>query len=238
MEQAGLNTPRHIAVIMDGNGRWAQKRGLERVEGHIQGVEAVRRTIEAAAKGGVKYLTLYAFSTENWGRPTDEVDALMELMAKAITAEAPKLKESGVKLKFIGDLTRFDEKLQWMLKSVEESETDSEGGLTVVVALNYSSRDEIRRAVQKIVDKGTKSSSSVTDETIREMLDTAAIPDPDLIIRTSGEQRLSNFLMWQAAYAELYFTEVLWPDFGEEEFNKAIKIFNSRNRRFGLVVSE
>ncbi len=210
---------------------------MERVEGHVKGVEAVRTAIASAAKSGVQYLTLYAFSTENWGRPTAEVEALMELMAKAVTSEVPELTEKGVALRFIGDLTRFEPKMQEALKAAEaEGEALKAEGrliLTVVVALNYSSRDEIRRAAQKLIDSGA---AKVSAEQIDEMLDTAGMPEPDLIIRTSGEQRLSNFLMWQAAYAELYFTEVLWPDFDGEEFAKAIKIFNSRNRRFGLVV--
>ncbi|MFI3327725.1 MAG: polyprenyl diphosphate synthase [Rikenellaceae bacterium] len=236
-DQSQFVVPKHIAIIMDGNGRWAQQRGLERVEGHAKGVEAVRTTIESAAKSGVEQITLYAFSTENWGRPTAEVDALMELMAKAIGAEVPELTKKGVRVRFIGDLNRFDQKLQAMLRNTEEigAQLAKDGRviLTVVVALNYSSRDEIRRATQKLIESGAK---TVTDEMIAAALDTAGMPDPDLIVRTSGEQRLSNFLMWQAAYAELYFTEVLWPDFDGEEFNKAIKIFNSRNRRFGLVV--
>lgn len=232
-------TPRSVAIIMDGNGRWAQARGLERVEGHIRGVESVRTAIESAVRLGVEYLTLYAFSTENWGRPDEEVDALMELMGKCITNEVPELKAKGVRIKFIGDLSRFDEKMQQGLKWAEEQTSEGER-LGLQVALNYSSRDEITRAMRSVaqqVASGEIEPEQVCEELISKNLDTREIPDPDLIIRTSGEQRLSNFLMWQAAYAEFYFPEVLWPYFGYEEFKCAVEVFAGRNRRFGLVES-
>ncbi|MFI3305714.1 MAG: isoprenyl transferase [Rikenellaceae bacterium] len=229
--------PQSVAIIMDGNGRWAQAQGLERVEGHIRGVEAVRKAIESAVRCGVRYLTLYAFSTENWGRPDAEVDALMELMGRCITNEVPELKEKGVKITFIGDMSRFDTKMQQNLKWAEEQTNEGER-LGLQVALNYSSRDEIRRAVTQIasdVRSGKMEATEITEELISSRLDTASTPDPDLIIRTSAEQRLSNFLMWQASYAELYFPEVLWPDFGAAEFDDAIKAYAERDRRFGLV---
>ncbi len=229
--------PRSIAIIMDGNGRWAQNRGLDRFEGHIQGVESVRMAIRSSVKWGVKVITLYAFSTENWGRPTAEVDALMELMAKCFVVEVPELKANGARIKIIGDRSRFSDKMQQMLAKAE-AETRDETQLLVQVALSYSSRDEIRRGVTLIAErvaKGELVSSDITEEMISASLDTESVDDPDLIIRTSGEQRLSNFMMWQASYAELYFPEVLWPDFDEAEFEKALRVYQERDRRYGLV---
>ncbi len=229
--------PQSVAIIMDGNGRWAEAQGLERVEGHIRGVESVRRAIESAVRCGVKYLTLYAFSTENWGRPDAEVDALMELMGRCVTNEVPELKAKGVKITFIGDMSRFDEKMQQSLAWAEEQTAQGER-LGLQVALNYSSRDELRRAVTKIaeeVKRGEVQPEQITDELISSRLDTASVPDPDLVIRTSAEMRLSNFLMWQSSYAELYFPEVLWPDFGAAEFDEALRVYAARDRRFGLV---
>ncbi len=218
---------------MDGNGRWAQQRGKERVEGHVAGVERVRSSIKAAIREGVQYLTLYAFSTENWGRPADEVEALMELMAKSIIAELPELTSSGVQLKYIGDRSRFSQSLQELMAG-SEMQSVEEQKLIVVVALNYSSRDEMRRAIVRLIERGV-SSELITEQMISEVLDTAGIPDPDLIIRTSGEERLSNFLLWQASYSEFYFTECLWPDFDEQEFSKALRVYEGRARRFGLI---
>ncbi len=222
---------------MDGNGRWAQLRGLERAEGHIRGVESVRTAIRSAAKRSVKYLTLYAFSTENWGRPSEEVDALMELMCMSVMNETPELKSQGAKVVIIGDKSRFSEKVQEHLNYVETQTAQGER-LTLVLALNYSSRDEMRRAVTKVaqrVESGEMRAEEVNEEAITAALDTAFMPDPDLIIRTSGECRLSNFLLWQAAYAEFYFPEVLWPDFDEAEFDKALEVYAGRNRRFGKL---
>ena len=229
--------PQHVAIIMDGNGRWAEMRGKERYEGHAAGVEPVRASLRAAARWGVKYLTLYAFSTENWGRPSQEVDSLMELFCRSVVNETPELKRQGVEIRMIGDRSRFSEKVQRYLSEAEQA---TAGGktLTLILALNYSSRDEITRAVQGIarrVAEGTLSADQISEATISGALDTAPYPNPDLVIRTSGECRLSNFLLWQASYAELYFPQVLWPDFTEQEFDTAMEEYARRDRRFGLV---
>ena len=229
--------PQHVAIIMDGNGRWAEQRGKERYEGHIAGVESVRVALKRAAKWGVKYLTVYAFSTENWGRPEAEVHALMELFCKSVAAETPALIEEGVRLRVIGERTRFSTKVQEYLTRAEQ---DTAGGerITLVLALNYSSRDEIRRAVRTLAERvkeGTLRPEDISEEVISRSLDTAFMPDPDLVIRTSGECRLSNFLMWQSSYAELWFPEVLWPDFSDADFDRAIEEYQHRDRRFGLV---
>ena len=232
-----LPAPEHIAIIMDGNGRWAKQRGKERTEGHIAGVETIRTTLRAAMKSGVRYLTFYAFSTENWGRPKAEVEALMELLCKSVISETPELKKQGVSVRTIGDRSRFSERVQFYLNQIEQETREGER-LTMVLALNYSSRDELRRAMQQLaqrVEKGELKAEAIDEKCISENLDTAFMPDPDLVIRTSGEQRLSNFLMWQASYAEFYFPEVLWPDFTEEEFERALEVYASRDRRYGLV---
>ena len=230
-------TPRHVAIIMDGNGRWAQLRGKERYYGHMQGVEPVRAAVRAAIRRGVRYLTLYAFSTENWGRPAEEIDALMELFCKSVVNETPELIRQGVEIRMIGDRTRFSEKVQ---RYLAEAEQRTAGGktLTLILALNYSSRSEITRAVRQIAARaasGELAPEEISEGTISAALDTAPYPNPDLIVRTSGEHRLSNFLLWQASYAELYFPEVLWPDFTEEEFDRAMEEYARRDRRFGLV---
>lgn len=229
--------PQHVAIIMDGNGRWAELRGKERYEGHAAGVEPVRASLRAAARWGVKYLTLYAFSTENWGRPELEVDSLMELFCKSVVNETPELIRQGVEVRMIGDRSRFSEKVRRYLC---EAEQQTAGGktLTLILALNYSSRSEITRAVQQIASRvaaGQIAPEDISEATISASLDTAPYPNPDLIIRTSGEQRLSNFLLWQASYAELYFPEILWPDFTEQEFDNSIEEYVRRDRRFGLV---
>lgn len=229
--------PQHVALIMDGNGRWAELRGKERYEGHAAGVEPVRASLRAAARWGVKYLTLYAFSTENWGRPAEEVDALMELFCKSVVSETPELIRQGVEVRMIGDRSRFSEKVRAYLAEAEER---TAGGktLTLILALNYSSRSEITRAAQRIarrVAAGEIGPTEISEATISASLDTADYPDPDLVVRTSGEQRLSNFLLWQASYAELMFPEVLWPDFTESEFDRAIEEYARRERRYGLV---
>lgn len=229
--------PRHVAIIMDGNGRWAELRGKERCEGHAAGVEPVRASLRAAVRHGVKFLTLYAFSTENWGRPEAEVDALMELFCQSVVHEAPELVRQGVRVRMIGERSRFSEKVQQALASIEEQTARGEV-LTLILALNYSSRSEITRAVRSLARKaaaGELDPERIGEETISAALDTAPYPDPDLIVRTSGEQRLSNFLLWQASYAELWFPEVLWPDFTEREFDRAIEEYARRDRRFGLV---
>ena len=229
--------PQHVAIIMDGNGRWAEMRGKDRSEGHAAGVEPVRAALRAAVRNGVRFLTLYAFSTENWGRPQAEVDALMELFCQCVVSEEEELVRQGVHVCMIGDRSRFSEKVRAALSDIEQRTADGKV-LTLILALNYSSRSEITRAVRQIarrVETGELTPGQIDEETISHSLDTAAWPDPDLIIRTSGEQRLSNFMLWQASYAELWFPEVLWPDFTEEEFDRAVKEYARRDRRFGLV---
>ena len=222
---------------MDGNGRWAKMRGKERYEGHIAGVESVRAVVRAAVKHGVSWLTLYAFSTENWGRPTEEVDAIMELFCRTVVGEAPELCRQGVRVKIMGERERFSEKVLEMIARIEE-ETSTGERLTLVLAFNYSARREIMLAAQQLareVASGAIAASDINEELFSEHLMTRSIPDPDFIIRTSGECRLSNFLLWQASYAEFYFPETLWPDFGEEAFAEALEVYACRDRRYGLV---
>ena len=232
--------PKHVAIIMDGNGRWAKQHGKERYEGHIAGVESVRGAVRAAARNGVKWLTLYAFSTENWGRPAAEVEAIMELFCKSVMGECEDLKRQGVRVRIMGERTRFSERV---LAMIDHIESFTEGGerLTLVLAFNYSSRREMVLAIQNIaqmVERGELDAASIDESVVANHLMTGGMPDPDMIIRTSGECRLSNFLLWQASYAEFYFPEVMWPDFTEEEFDKAIDVFMHRDRRYGLVSSE
>ena len=229
--------PQHVAIIMDGNGRWAELRGKERYEGHVAGVEPVRASLRAAARWGVRYLTLYAFSTENWGRPAQEVDALMELFCKSVVNETPELIRQGVEIRMIGDRTRFDSDIIEGINRLED-ETAANTGMTFVIAVNYGGRDEITRAVRHMMmdcQDGKLVPENVTEQTVASYLDTAGIPDPDLLIRTSGEIRLSNYLLWQLAYSEIYITDCLWPDFNRDELIKAIVQFNQRDRRFGGV---
>ena len=229
--------PTHIAIIMDGNGRWAKSLGKERYEGHIEGVNSVRECIKAARRNGVRYLTLYAFSTENWGRPIEEVDALMELFCKSVIAETPELVAQGVRVVMIGRRDRFSERVCSHLQQVEQ-DTAAGDKLTLVLAFDYSSRDEITTAVRSIAQRvasGEVKVEDICEQTVSENLYTAAIPDPDFIIRTSGECRLSNFLLWQSSYAEMYFPEVMWPDFKQEEFDKALEVYASRERRYGKL---
>lgn len=229
--------PDHIAIIMDGNGRWAQNRGNMRAYGHKAGVNSVRDITEACAQIGVEYLTLYAFSTENWGRPKIEVNALMHLMARSLRKEAQNLKENNIKLQTIGQIERFPKKCQRELREAIMC-TKENDGLHLCLALSYSGRWDITEAVKKIsqrVKEGDIDPSEIDDETISAHLSTARIPDPELIIRTSGEYRLSNFLLWQLAYSELYITETYWPDFRRNELYKAIQSFQERDRRFGKI---
>lgn len=227
--------PQHIAIIMDGNGRWAKERGYDRIFGHQNGVSSVREVTEAAAEIGIKYLTLYAFSTENWGRPQQEVDALMELLIDTIEKETPTLNKNNVSLKAIGDMSRLPKPAAAKLQRCID-ETAVNNGLKLVLALSYSSRWEITNAMKKIsnlVCQGVLKTEDINDELITEYLTTNTIPDPDLLIRTSGEYRISNFLLWQIAYTELYFTQTHWPDFRKENFYNAIFDFQQRERRFG-----
>ena len=229
--------PKHVAIIMDGNGRWAKQRGKERYEGHLMGVEAVRGVTRAAVRNGVKWLTLYAFSTENWGRPQAEVDAIMELFCRTVLKEGKELAEQGVRVKIMGERTRFSDEVLEMIEHIERLTADGDR-LTVVLAFNYSSRREMVLAAQSLAQRvasGELGAEDINEEAFAQSLMTAEVPDPDLIIRTSGECRLSNFLLWQASYSEFYFPEVLWPDFTEEEFDKAMEVFARRERRYGLV---
>lgn len=223
--------PRHIAIIMDGNGRWAKSQGQERIFGHFNGVEAVRESLKACVELGVEYLTLYAFSTENWNRPKDEVDALMDLLVKTIVNEINELQENDVKLWAIGDLDNLPDACRNELKKGID-ETAGNKKIQLNLALSYSSRWEITRAVQRIVEAGTPA-NEITSQMISANLETAGMPDPELMIRTSGEKRISNYLLWQIAYAELYFTDTFWPDFNKEELFKAVYDFQNRERRFG-----
>lgn len=232
-----MKIPQHIAIIMDGNGRWAKQRGKDRSEGHFAGMMALRATVKAAAEMGVKYLTVYAFSTENWGRPQAEVDALMELVCTGVEMNTPELCQEGVRVEIIGDRRRFSEKVNAALDRITSKTAQGER-MTLVLALNYSSRSELTFAVQQLAQKvadGELQPSDIDEKAISQSLYTASMPDPDLIIRTSGECRLSNFMMWQASYSEFYFTDVLWPDFGAEALEEAIKAYNGRDRRYGLV---
>ena len=222
---------------MDGNGRWAKQRGKERVEGHIEGVQRLRDAIKGAARLGVRYLTVYAFSTENWGRPEAEVNAIMELFCKSVINESPELQKQGVRVQVMGDRAGFSEKVLAYIERIE-SETAAGERLTLVLAFNYSARSEMVAAVRRIaseVAEGRYGVEDITAQTISDNLLSAGIPDPDLMIRTSGECRLSTFLLWQSAYTEFYFTDVLWPDFTEEEFERAVESYMHRDRRFGLV---
>jgi undecaprenyl diphosphate synthase len=227
--------PLHVAIIMDGNGRWAHHRGLERIFGHQQGVKAVREVIEAAAELGIKYLTLYAFSTENWGRPDDEVSALMGIMVQSLSNETDTLLKNNIRLDAIGDMDRLAVDVRDRLFETKKL-TSVSTGLNLIIALSYSSRWEIAMAARKIsadVKNGTLDPDSVTEGEFEKYLTTYGIPDPELMIRTSGELRISNFLLWQIAYSEFYFTDKLWPDFGKDDFYYAIIDFQKRERRFG-----
>ena len=232
-----MKIPQHIAIIMDGNGRWAKQRGKDRSEGHFAGMMALRATVKAAAEIGVKYLTVYAFSTENWGRPQAEVDALMELVCTGVEMNTPELCQEGVRVEIIGDRSRFSQKVNDALDRITGKTAQGER-MTLALALNYSSRSEITHAMQQLAQKvanGELQPQDIDEQAISQSLYTASMPDPDLIIRTSGECRLSNFIMWQASYSEFYFTDVLWPDFGAEALEEAIKAYNERDRRYGLV---
>lgn len=223
--------PGHVAVVMDGNGRWAQKQKQKRIFGHQHAMTAVRETVEAGTELGVKYITLYTFSTENWNRPKEEVDGIMELLVRTIQSETPQLKKNGVRLEVIGDMGRLPELSREKLQGCM-AETSGNDRLVLVLALSYSSRWEIGEAIRKMIAAGVKP-EEIDEESIRPYLTTKDYPDPDLLIRTGGELRLSNFLLWQMAYTEFYFTEKLWPDFRKEDFRAAVEAFQGRQRRFG-----
>ncbi|MCR5356332.1 MAG: isoprenyl transferase [Lachnospiraceae bacterium] len=232
-----LKVPEHVAIILDGNGRWAKGKGMPRNYGHIQGARAVEDMCETAYNRGIKYLTVYAFSTENWSRPDDEVEALMGLLRNYLKTCIKRAKKNNMCVRVLGDKSKLAPDLQESISELEHISRDFTG-LHFQVAINYGSRDEMIRALNHIVDdvrSGTVSDDKVTEEMFESYLDTAGIPAPDLLIRTSGEQRLSNFLLWQSAYTEFYFTDVHWPDFGADELEKAIEAYNKRDRRFGGV---
>lgn len=228
--------PRHVAIIMDGNGRWAQAKGLVRTAGHKAGVNTLHNVVLEASRLGLEALTVYAFSTENWSRPNEEVSALMLLLRNYMKTCIKTAKENNMRVRIIGDKSRLDADLQKSIAELEEASKNHDG-LFFQVAINYGSQDEMLRAVNRIIqDKGNnKISGDITKEIFEEYLDTAGTPMPDLLIRTSGEQRLSNFLLWQLAYAEFYFTDVHWPDFSEKELEKAVMAYNGRDRRYGAV---
>lgn len=228
--------PQHVAIIMDGNGRWAMKQKHERIFGHQNAMTAVRQATEAAVQLGVKYLTLYTFSTENWNRPQSEINGLMELLIKAVREETKTLMDNNVRLQTIGDLGRIPERSRSRLQECIDK-TAGNTGTTLVLALSYSSRWEIAEALRKICREGLKP-EEVTEETLRRYLTTADYPDPDLLIRTGGELRISNFLLWQMAYTEFYFTDLLWPDFRHEHFYDAVLDYQQRQRRFGKTEAQ
>lgn len=224
-------TPRHVAIIMDGNGRWAHSKGLERSDGHKRGVESLRSVVEAAVECGVEYLTVYAFSTENWGRPQSEVSGIMELLSLTIAAQADDLAKNGVRLSFIGDISALSSTLQNTITQASNVYIETVN-MNLVVALNYSSRWDIVKAVNEIAQSGC---IEIDEKRIKQHLSTSTMPDVDFLIRTSGEQRLSNFLLWELSYAELHFTETLWPDFKGDEFRQALQLYATRNRRYGKL---
>ena len=235
-----MNIPKHVAIILDGNGRWAKSKGMPRNYGHKAGAKNVEVICEEAYKMGIEYLTVYAFSTENWDRPKDEVDALMNLLRNYLKTCIKTADKNNMSVRIIGDKTRLDKDLQDSILELEEH-TKTNTGLKFNIALNYGSQDEMLRAMNNIMidmDNGTIEKSVITKELFEDYLDTKGLPAPDLLIRTSGEQRLSNFLLWQLAYSEFYFADVHWPDFSKEELTKAIESFNSRKRRFGKVDEE
>lgn len=229
--------PRHIAIIMDGNGRWARQRGLDRSQGHIEGVNTVRRITEAASRAGVEFLTLYTFSTENWSRPREEVEMLMHLIVTAIERETPDLIRNNVSLRVIGNRSRIPEQVNSRLEACEKA-TAASTGLTLILAISYSSRWEITEATRSLARDaaaGLINPDDISPRDISDRLTTVGIPDPDLVIRTGGDMRLSNFLLWQAAYAEIFITPVFWPDFTEADFLEAIRQYAGRERRYGLT---
>lgn len=237
MQEQEVKIPSHIAIILDGNGRWAKKRNMPRNYGHTQGSKTVEKICEDAYKIGVKYLTVYAFSTENWKRPRDEVDAIMKLLRSYLQTSKKTAKKNNMRVRILGDKTGLSEDIQKSIDELEEVSRENTG-LNLQVAINYGGRDEIIRAVKALsldIKKNTIAIDNIDENVMENYMDTKGIPDPDLLIRTSGEKRLSNFLLWQLAYTEFYFTDVLWPDFDKKELMKAIEYYNSRVRRFGAI---
>lgn len=235
-----MNIPQHVAIILDGNGRWAKSKGMPRNYGHTAGAKNVEVICEDAYNLGIKYLTLYAFSTENWNRPDSEVEALMKLLNTYLKNCIKRANKNDMRVRVLGDISRLDEKFQNTILELEEA-TKENAGLNLQIALNYGSRDEMIRAMKKMFadyDEKKLSIEDITEDKFAGYLDTKGIPDPDLMIRTSGEQRLSNYLLWQLAYSEFYFTPVPWPDFDKKELEKAIEVYNQRDRRYGGVKEE
>lgn len=235
-----MQVPTHLAIIMDGNGRWAEQRHLPRILGHRKGVETVQSVVDECLKLGVRYLTLYAFSSENWGRPQDEVEALMGLLGSFLKKELSQLQSQGIRLMAVGELDRLPKSINNILQEIIQKTADNDR-MVLNLALSYGSRNELTRAFQSLGRKiscGELKVEELTEEAIGKALDTREIPDPDLMIRTSGEMRISNFLLWQLAYAELYFTEAFWPDFSRELLYKAIEEYSNRQRRFGLTAAQ
>ncbi len=237
MQENELNIPNHVAIILDGNGRWAKKKRMPRNYGHTQGSKNVEKICEIAYKMGIKYLTVYAFSTENWKRPKEEVDALMKLLQTYLETSIKTSTKNNMCVRVIGDTSKLSEDIKRSIVNLEEASKNNTG-LKFQVAINYGSRDEILRAAKAIamdMNKNKTDIDHIDEATFEQYLDTKGIPDPDLLIRTSGEQRLSNFLLWQLAYTEFYFTDILWPDFDEKELKKAVEFYSSRNRNFGAI---
>ncbi len=234
------NIPAHVAIILDGNGRWAKEKGMPRNYGHMQGAKAVEDILEVARDMGIRYLTVYAFSTENWNRPESEVTALMKILRQYLKTSIKKSMKNNVRCRVIGDKSALSADIQEAIRELEEA-TAGNTGLTFSIAINYGGRDEIVRAVRKVsekVEKGELKASDITEDTIKENLDTNYLPDPDLLIRTCNEQRISNFLLWQCAYTEFYFTPIAWPDFDKAELEKAVEAYGNRNRKFGGLKTE
>ncbi len=236
MTEVKISVPEHVTVIMDGNGRWAKLRGQERLYGHKEGVESVRVCTEFAVEKGIKYLSVFAFSEENWDRPVEEIEGLMQLMLMAITKETPLFQKNGIRFRVIGDFSRLSDKLRGEIDDCMKL-TEDNTNLQLIIFLSYSGKWDIVQAANKVVEKKLQAGEipQVTAQELHANLSTADIPDPDLLIRTSGEQRISNYMLWQTAYTEYYFTEVLWPDFRKTEFQKALDAYAKRERRFGKV---
>ncbi len=231
-----MKIPQHVAIILDGNGRWAKSKGMPRNYGHTMGAKNVETILRAAGDLGIRYVTMYAFSTENWNRPQSEVDALMKLLNNYLKNCVKTARKNNIRVRVIGDISRLDEDFQKKIKNLEE-ESGSNDGLNFQIAINYGSRDEMVRAMRKML-KDAPAPENITEEMFERYLDTYGIPDPDLLIRTSGEQRLSNYLLWQLAYSEFYFTDTPWPDFSPEELKKAVEAYGDRDRRYGKVKEE
>lgn len=237
MQDNELNVPNHVAIILDGNGRWAKKKRMPRNYGHTQGSKNVEKICEKAYKMGIQYLTVYAFSTENWKRPKEEVDALMKLLQTYLETSIKTSTKNNMCVRVIGDTSKLSEDIKRSIANLEEASKNNTG-LKFQVAINYGSRNEILRAVKSMamdINENKTKIDDIDETAFEKYLDTKGVPDPDLLIRTSGEQRLSNFLLWQLAYAEFYFTDVLWPDFDEKELKKAVEFYSNRNRKFGAI---